>query len=212
MNESIKTNNCFSEQETNKIISTNFIGPLTLIQLITPQFRAQKSGIIVNISSGGAISPSPSMAVYGASKAALETLSLGLTKELSAFNIRMLIVQPGAFTTNMGNAIALTSKKTPAYKDTIIGQFTNVFDDEKRDANGVATAYSSPNDVDKGCQGIFEVVTGTGRGEGKEGFERLILSADIAQRQKDMCEINMKGYEAFREVWGSTGHDGGVRK
>lgn len=152
------------------------------------------------------------MAIYGASKAALETLSLGLTKELSAFNIRVLIVQPGAFTTNMGNAITITSQKTPAYSDTIIGQFTGVFADERRDANGVATAYSSPNDVDKGCQGIFEVVTGTGRGEGKEGFERLILSADIAQRQKDMFEVNMKGYEAFRPIWESTGHDGGVRK
>ncbi|KAF4627665.1 hypothetical protein G7Y89_g10489 [Cudoniella acicularis] len=112
-----------SEQEIQTIMATNFIGPLLLIQSVLPHMRSQSSGTIVNISSGAGIDPRPSMGLYGASKFALEGMSQGLSKEISPFGIRMLIVQPGVFTTNMMNAIMLNGKEiTGAYENTEVGQ------------------------------------------------------------------------------------------
>ncbi|KAH7364113.1 putative short chain oxidoreductase/dehydrogenase [Rhexocercosporidium sp. MPI-PUGE-AT-0058] len=160
----------FSHDEAHLVMETNFFGPLRLIQAIIPHMRAQMSGTIVNISSGAGIDPLPSMGLYAASKFALEGLSECLVKELTPFGIRILIVQPGAFATNMINAVIPTQQMTPAYNDTPLGQFVKHFNipPEKR-------TFKAAGDVNKGCQGIFEVVTGTGRGEGKEDRLRLVL-------------------------------------
>ena len=100
-----------------------------------------------------------------------------VVKELTPFGIRTLIVQPGAFTTNMINAVIVTKQITPAYKDTQLGQFVGLFNVPPSERT-----FKCPSDVNKGCQGIFEVVTGTGRGEGKEEHLRLVLSEDNAER------------------------------
>ena len=192
-----------SPEEACSVMGTNFFGPLNLIQAVLPSMRAQKSGVIVNLSSAAGIDPRPAMGVYGASKFALEGMSQCLAKEVAPFGIRVLIVQPGAFTTNIMNAVTLNSKPlSKGYEETEVGKFMNMF--EKGSDNG----FAAPNDVEKGCQGIFEVVTGTGRGEGKEQFSRLPLSKDVAQRTKDQAERLQLGYEAFRDIWENTGHDG----
>jgi hypothetical protein len=194
-----------SEQEAKLVMETNFFGPVRLIQRVLPQMRARRSGIIVNISSGAGVDPSPAMGMYGASKWALEGASQGFAKELSPFGIRVLIVQPGAFTTNMMNAVTMTEKDASVnYKGTVVEKMVDVFR-----TNG---EFKAPNDVEKGCQGIFEVVTGTGRGVGKEGYSRLVLSRDIGQRTLEQTKRNTDALEAFRDVWENTGHDGGVVK
>ncbi len=194
-----------SEQEARLVMETNFFGPLRLIQAVLPQMRACRSGIIVNISSGADVDPSPAMGIYGASKWALEGASQGFAKELASFGIRVLIVQPGAFTTNMMNAVTLTKKDASVdYKGTLVEKTVDVF---RNPGN-----FKAQNDVEKGCQGIFEVVTGTGRGAGNEGHARLVLSKDIAQRTVEQTKRNTDALEAFREIWENTGHDGGVAK
>jgi hypothetical protein len=196
-----------SPQEARSIMNTNFFGPLNLIQAVLPSMRAQKSGVIVNISSAAGIDPRPAMGVYGASKFALEGMSQGLAKEVAPFGIRVLIVQPGAFTTNMMNAVSLNSKPlSEGYEETEVGKFMSMFE------KGSDSGFAAPNDVDKGCQGIFEVVTGTSRGEGKEQLWRLPLSKDVAQRTKDHMDRLQVGYDSFRDIWENTGHDGGVAK
>ncbi len=108
-------------------METNFFGPMKAIQAVLPHMRAQRSGIIVNISSGAGIDPSPSMSLYAASKFALEGFSQCMVKEVTPFGIRVLIVQPGAFTTNMMNAVTVTKQFTPAYNETPLGQFVAMF-------------------------------------------------------------------------------------
>ncbi|KAH8767163.1 short-chain dehydrogenase/reductase SDR [Hyaloscypha sp. PMI_1271] len=176
-----------------------------LIQSVLPQMRARRSGIIVNLSSGAGVDPSPAMGMYGASKWALEGASQGFAKELAPFGIRILIVQPGAFTTNMMNAVTMTEKDACVnYKGTVVEKMVDVF--------RTPGEFKAPNDVEKGCQGIFEVVTGTGRGVGKEGYSRLVLSRDIGQRTLEQTKRNTDALEAFRDVWENTGHDGGAVK
>lgn len=92
------------------------------------------------------------------------------------------------------------------YYATALGRFIDVFKD------GAGAQWKTPNNVDKGCQAVFEVVTGTGRGKGKEEHLRLLLSKEVAQRALDQNEKIRKGHEAFRHIWENTGHDGGVAK
>ena len=179
-------------------METNFFGPLKLIQTVLPQMRDRRSGIIVNISSGAGVDPSPAMGMYGASKWALEGASQGFAKELASFGIRVLVVQPGAFTTNMMNSVTITEKDASLdYKGTVMEKIVDTFRNPGY--------FKAPNDVEKGCQGIFEVVTGTGRGVGKEGHARLVLSKDIAQRTVEQTKRNTDALEAFREIWENTG-------
>lgn len=176
------------------------------MQAALPDMRAQRSGVIVNISSAAALNPRPSMAAYGASKWALEGLSQGLAQEVSPFGIRVLIVQPGAFTTNMMNAVNTTSKPlTKDYETTEVGTWYNLFEGEN-------TTFKAPNDVQKGCQGIFEAVTGTGRGGNHLELLRMPLSSDAAERTLEHIASLQAGYDAWKPVWEGTGHDGGVRK
>ncbi|KAH6671037.1 putative short chain oxidoreductase/dehydrogenase [Halenospora varia] len=192
-----------SEKEAHLHMQTNFFGPLTLTQCVLPHMRTAHSGTIVNISSGAGIDPRPSMSYYGATKFALEGMSQGLAKELAPFNIRVLIVQPGTFTTNMMNAAILTEKRNKEYKDTEVGKWMAMFDGR----GAMERGFKSENDVGKGVQGIFEVVTGTGRGEGKEGHLRMLLSKDVALRAQEQVERVMKDREAFKGIWEYTGHD-----
>jgi hypothetical protein len=189
-------------------METNVFGPLHLIQTLLPTMRDQKGGTIVNISSAAALDPSPSLGMYGASKWALEGMTQGLAKEVAPFGIRVLIVQPGAFTTNMMNAVQLTQKPlSAAYKDTEVGKWVSMFERTPSERK-----FEAPNDVDKGCQAIFEVVTGTGRGEGREKYLRLPLSKDCAVRTIGHVKRLKEGHDVFQEVWENTGHDGGVLK
>ncbi|TVY73439.1 putative oxidoreductase [Lachnellula suecica] len=192
--------------QVQSLMNTNFIGPFNLIQAALPGMRAQKSGIIVNISSAAGVDPRPAMGMYGASKFALEGMSQGLAKEVAPFGIRVLIVQPGAFATNMMNVVTMNSNPlSKGYEDTEVGKFMALFDGAQRAQNG--KSFVAANDVEKGSQGIFEVVTGTGRGEGKEQHWRLPLSRDIAQRTKEQVERLQLGYETFRDIWENTGRD-----
>jgi hypothetical protein len=132
-------------------------------------------------------------------------MSQGLAKEAAPFGIRVLIVQPGAFKTNMFDAVTVNSAPlTEAYKSTEVGQWVKAFGAKPGERT---FASAAPNDVEKGCQGIFEVVTGTGRGVGKEAFGRLPLSADCAARTLEQVERLKGGYDAFRDIWENTGRD-----
>ncbi|TNB48166.1 SDR family oxidoreductase [Martelella lutilitoris] len=93
-----------------KIFETNTIGVMALTQAFLPQFRARKSGMIVNVTSSVTIRPLHLLAVYTASKAAVNAFSECLALELAPFGIDVRIVLPGrAPATDFGrNAAALS--------------------------------------------------------------------------------------------------------
>jgi hypothetical protein len=200
-----------SIDEARSLMDTNFFGPFNLIQTVIPSMRDRKSGTIVNISSAAGIDPRPAIGMYGASKWALEGMSQGLAKEVAPFGIRVLIVQPGAFDTSMLNTVPLTEKAVSiAYKETEVGKMVGWFDGPPGKRS--FAAENNVNDVEKGCQAIFEVVTGTGRGEGKQKYLRLPLSKDCAARTIEHVERLREGHDVFKEIWESTGGEGGVSK
>jgi short-subunit dehydrogenase len=87
-------------QKLQDLFQLNFVGPLIAMQLVIPIMRNQKSGSIVNISSGTALMAIPGLAAYSSTKRALVGLSLTAQEELKKDNIKVSIVYPYITETN----------------------------------------------------------------------------------------------------------------
>ena len=85
--------------EARRQFEVNVFGLARLIQLVTPQMRAQGSGRIINISSIGGKFYEPLGAWYHATKFAVEGLSDSLRLELAPFGIDVVIIEPGPIRT-----------------------------------------------------------------------------------------------------------------
>jgi len=81
------------------VLDTNVLGALRVMQAVLPEMRARRSGRIVNVTSGAAFVAVPHMAMYAASKHALDALSAAMATELSPFGVKIVIVAPGMFKT-----------------------------------------------------------------------------------------------------------------
>ncbi|CEJ11911.1 Cyclopentanol dehydrogenase [bacterium YEK0313] len=78
-----------------KVFETNTFGVMAMCQAVIPQFRAKRSGVIVNVTSTVTLTPMPLTAAYTASKMAIEGFTGSLAHELAAFDIRAKLVEPG---------------------------------------------------------------------------------------------------------------------
>lgn len=78
-----------------ELLETNLLGAIAMTQAVVPQMRAQKSGVVVNVSSGVTFQPLPMMSIYTASKAALNAFSESVALELAPLGVRVRIVIPG---------------------------------------------------------------------------------------------------------------------
>jgi short-subunit dehydrogenase len=76
-------------------MNVNFRAPLELIRLVLPGMRRKRAGRIINISSVGGMMAMPTMALYSASKFALEGATEALWYEVRPWNIHVSLVQPG---------------------------------------------------------------------------------------------------------------------
>jgi len=82
-------------------IETNFFGPVNVTRSVLPQMRAQRSGLIVTISSTGGIVGQAFVSAYSASKFAVEGWMESLAPEVEPFGIRTMLVEPGFFRTEL---------------------------------------------------------------------------------------------------------------
>lgn len=78
-----------------QLFELNTFGPMAVTQALLPGFRAQESGVIVNVSSAVTLKPMPLLSAYTASKVAIEAFSEGLALELDQFGVRVRLVIPG---------------------------------------------------------------------------------------------------------------------
>ncbi len=91
-----------------EVFETNTFGVMAMTQAVLPQLRARRSGVVVNVTSSATLAPMPMVAVYTASKMAIEGFTASLAHELEAFNVRVKLVEPGygpttGFTNNSGS-------------------------------------------------------------------------------------------------------------
>jgi NAD(P)-dependent dehydrogenase (short-subunit alcohol dehydrogenase family) len=85
------------------VFETNTLGTIAMTQAVLPQFRERRDGVVINVTSSVTLKPLPLLAVYTASKAAVNAFTESLALELRPFNVRVNIVLPGrAPTTSFG--------------------------------------------------------------------------------------------------------------
>ncbi|MFL6392914.1 MAG: SDR family oxidoreductase [Nitrososphaeraceae archaeon] len=89
---------------------TNVFGLIRTTQAVLPIMRKQKTGIIVNISSGAGRFGFPGGSAYVSTKFAVEGLSESMSYELEPFGIRVVIVEPGVIRTNFGDGLIVARK------------------------------------------------------------------------------------------------------
>ena len=65
-----------SIERTREVFETNTFRTLMMTREVLPQFRQRKSGVIVNVSSGTTLHPHPMLALYTASKAAVNAFTV----------------------------------------------------------------------------------------------------------------------------------------
>ncbi|MBF6424877.1 SDR family NAD(P)-dependent oxidoreductase [Nocardia cyriacigeorgica] len=109
-----------TDAELRDLFDVHFFGPAALTRAVLPSMRERRSGAIVNLSSMGGQLSFAGFGAYSATKFALEGLSEALADEVKGFGIKVLVVEPGSFRTNLfGKNAAYFSADHPAYAETV---------------------------------------------------------------------------------------------
>ncbi len=91
----------FTEEDLNKMMNVDVIGPWRTIRAALPQMRKQGEGLIINISSVAGRFSFPFQTVYNSAKFAIEGLTEGLHYEVRPLGVDAVMIQPGAFPTEI---------------------------------------------------------------------------------------------------------------
>jgi len=90
-------------EDADRLLKLNYSTPARLMRRVLPSMVERNSGVIVNTASVGGITPTPFMAEYCASKAALASLAIGLSGEYKDTKLHFLTVYPGPVETPMSD-------------------------------------------------------------------------------------------------------------
>jgi short-subunit dehydrogenase len=99
-----------SLQEAYLQMDTNFFGMHRVIRQVLPHMRKKGRGLIINMSSVGALFPIPYQAMYVAAKAAVEGMTGSLRNELRPFGIKVAYVEPGDTKTGFTGSRIMTKE------------------------------------------------------------------------------------------------------
>ncbi|MDP4076867.1 SDR family oxidoreductase [Acidovorax sp. A1169] len=136
-----------------EVFETNTFGPMAMAQAVLPQMCARRAGTIVNVTSSATLAPMPLVAVYTASKTAIEGFTASLAFELEAFNVRVKLVQPGyapstRFTSNGSERMqGLIPEAYAPYAHSVFASFAQI------------GAVTTEADV---AQAVWQATTGAG--------------------------------------------------
>jgi short-subunit dehydrogenase len=91
----------------------NVFGLLAFTQPFLPFMRERRRGWVVNVSSAAGLVATPFTGAYNASKFALEGMSDALRLELSPFNVKVILIEPGPIRANFGEAARQSAVLAP---------------------------------------------------------------------------------------------------
>jgi NAD(P)-dependent dehydrogenase (short-subunit alcohol dehydrogenase family) len=141
-----------SDTELRALMETNFFGAMNVTRAALPTLRAQRSGAIVNISSLGGQLSFAGFSAYSATKFAIEGVSEALAQEMAPFGIKVLIVEPGQFRTNLAGPSMRHMPVIDAYREVVGGtrEFAHNMNgtqegDPRKAAAAIETALDAPN-------------------------------------------------------------------
>ena len=115
------------------ILDVNLLGVVRGCKIFTPRFKRQKSGHFVNVASMAGLLDVPMMSSYNATKAAVVSLSETLQHELREHGIRVTVVCPSFFSTNLGESMRTPDPVLRAKMQKLLTRSTLTADDVAED-------------------------------------------------------------------------------
>lgn len=113
----------FTEEDVEKLFDVNLKGVWRTTKTVLPHLRKQGEGLVINVSSSLGRFSAPFMTMYNSSKFAVEGLTEGLHYEVRPLGIDVVMVQPGAFPTEIFNKTAYGSDQSVAQE---YGELANI--------------------------------------------------------------------------------------
>lgn len=130
-------------EEWKQTIDINLLGTAYGMHLVLPGMVKRRRGTIFNLCSVGGYAAYPTQAAYCASKFGVRAMTDSVRKEVSKYNIRLMIVSPGAVETEVGSQT--TVKKLKTEFDAMRKQVNPL--DPDVIAQAILFAYEQPNHV-----------------------------------------------------------------
>jgi NAD(P)-dependent dehydrogenase (short-subunit alcohol dehydrogenase family) len=196
-----------------KQFQSNLFGTMAFTQPFITHFRTRRAGHIINISSAGSVSPVPAWSVYSATKAALDTFSDVLAQELSLFGVRVSVVLPGYFPTDIfvnnpsynKDGAGAQAPASKIYTDPVTqGYDSMTLIPRQGEATGLV------GDVDKLAARVFEAGAGTGLSQqvleehSRAEWIRIPMGTEAGQRLIQKWQDNLDNVKAYEAIWRST--------
>ena len=100
-----------SEELFDKVMDLNFKGPFRLAALIAKKMYDADGGVIINVSSSGALYPLPEVVPYSGAKSALNAMTVSFAREYGP-KVRINTISPGPFLTDIANAWTPEARQT----------------------------------------------------------------------------------------------------
>ena len=174
-------------------IETTLFGPMNVTRAILPVMRAQRSGLIVVISSTAGIMGQEFCTAYATAKFGLEGWAESLTPEISPFGIRTMLVEPGFFRTDL-----LTPEST-TYAEPTIGDYAGRTEQ-------TVTAWNSMNGQQPGDPAKLASALVQIGGLDKPPL-RWVAGADAVETVENKARNLLAQAEAYSELSSSLGYD-----
>jgi NAD(P)-dependent dehydrogenase (short-subunit alcohol dehydrogenase family) len=174
-------------------IETLLFGPLNVTRAVLPIMRAQRSGLVVTISSTAGIRGGEFLTAYAASKFGVEGWMESLTPEVAPFGIRTMLVEPGFFRTEL-----LTPESTNYAEPTI--------EDYAEKTKQTITAWSGMNGLQGGdpaklAKALVQLASRD------EPPLRWAAGADAVEDLEQKAQRLLAQADAYRELSSSLAHD-----
>ena len=119
------------ESDLHRVMDTNFFGVINMTRAVLPTMRKQKSGRIIMMSSVGGMISRATDSIYCASKWALEGMSEALRYEVARFGIKVSMIEPGVFRTEIGSKykVSLDYPQASPYRELLEFRADKVVED-----------------------------------------------------------------------------------
>jgi len=174
-------------------IETNLFGPLNVTRAVLPVMRAQRSGLVVTMSSIAGIVGAEFTSAYVASKFAVEGWMEALTPEVAPMGIRTMLVEPGFFRTDL-----LTDDSTVWPEPSI--------DDYADRTHQTVVAWQGMNGKQGGDPAKLATALVQLAGEAEPPL-RWVAGADAVAAVEEKVRTLLAQVDAHRELSNNLAHD-----
>ncbi|MER7128095.1 SDR family oxidoreductase [Streptosporangium saharense] len=177
----------FTEAEARAQFEVNLFGAMWVCQAVLPHLRERGAGHILQVSSIAALGGFPSTGMYSASKFALEGMSEALAMEAAGFGVKVTMVQPGGYWTDLYTGATMTTPAEP------YGPLRAEL--EKQWAEG-----SIDSEPRLAAEAVLKLV------DSENPPLRLLLGNMVYDLAFDVCRQRMETWESWEEVSRAAEH------